>query len=74
MTRLALKIQHDKGNEECEDSVDKDEELRVLVHPLVTLTILIIGGHDLFLEITPSSIGPDKTGATKQDGHSFLYG
>ena len=56
MTRLALKIHHNKGNEECKDSVDKDEELRVLVHPLVTLTILIVGGHDLLLEITPGSI------------------
>ena len=64
---LSLQFHYNQGNEEGEDSVDKDKELRVLVHPLVTLTVLIAGRHDLLLKVSPGCIGPNETNTTEED-------
>ena len=61
MSRLSPKKNDLKSDCKREDPVDKDKELRVVELALVAQGVLIVGGHDLLLEVAPSAVGPQQS-------------
>ena len=61
MSRLSPKKNDQKSDCKREDPVDKDKELRVVELALVAQGVLIVGGHDLLLEVAPSAVGPQQS-------------
>ena len=61
MSRLSAKSNDQQCNGKGEDPVDEDEELGVVELALVAQGILVLGGHDLLLQVAPGAVGPQQT-------------
>ena len=61
MSRLSAKSNDQQCNGKSEDPVDEDKELGVVELALVAQGVLVLGGHDLLLQVAPGAVGPQQT-------------
>ena len=56
MPRLSAERDDEQCDGKGEDPVDKDKELGVVELALVAQGVLVLGGHDFLLQITPRAV------------------
>ena len=61
VSRLSAKGNDQQCNGKCKDPVDEDEELRVVELALVAQGVLVLGGHDLLLQVAPGAVGAQQS-------------
>ena len=56
VSRLPAKSNDQQCDGKGEDPVDEDEELGVVELALVAQRVLVLGGHDLLLQVAPGAV------------------